>query len=72
MLRVRYRPNELGETGLVEMLPGDSFKILDDHTVKILTYDEEDEKYRITGFIHPNRWESIVQVEDATIDGDDF
>lgn len=64
MVRVRYTPNELGESGIVENLDADKFEVLEDSTVKLTKLNEDSGKYRVVGFIHPHRWESIVLVDE--------
>jgi hypothetical protein len=64
MIRIRYRPTELME-GAVDTVIGDKFIILPDNTVEIKQLNERTGKYRVVGMIHPDRWESVVLMEDT-------
>lgn len=60
-VRVRYAPTELSE-GVVEVLHDvDAFVVLDDNTVELRRYTSPG-KYKVVGFINPERWASIVDV----------
>jgi len=65
MVRVRYVPTELSE-GVVENLDADYFVIQEDNTVE-LRRNTGDRRYKVVGFIHPTRWLSVVQVQDAEV-----
>lgn len=63
-VRVRYVRTELSE-GIVEVIGNvDYFVVLDDNTVE-LRKRTPNNKYKVTGYIHPARWESIVVTDDA-------
>lgn len=64
MLRVRYKAMEFNE-GVVEYLDADSYAILEDHTVELRRVNPATRKYRVVGALHPDRWDSIVILEDA-------
>lgn len=64
-VRVRYTRTELSE-GVVETLAADKFVVLGDNTIELREITESG-KYRVVGYIHPNRWESILLVDDAEI-----
>jgi len=58
VVQVRYRPMELSE-GIVETFPADDFEILQDNTIRLVLNGEP------IGFIHPERWDSIVVLIDS-------
>lgn len=63
-VRIRYRPNELGEQGVVEVLTEpDSYTVDEDNTVRL--YLHVNGKKVPCGFIHGGRWDSIVTVADV-------
>lgn len=62
-VRIRYVRTELSE-GVVETLYDvDKFEISDDNTLVLKAVNPESGKYRTVGFVHPQRWESVVLVE---------
>lgn len=65
MVRVRYCPTELSE-GVVETLDADQFVVHDDNTLELRKVNPETKKFRVVGFVHPKRWESVVLVDEKT------
>lgn len=64
-VRIRYLRTELSE-GIVETLHEvDKFTVQDDNSVELRSFNEETQKYKVVGYIHPDRWESIMLVEDS-------
>ena len=67
MLRVRYRPTDLGEGGLVEVLDVDRWTVLEDHSVKLYRLTKAG-KRKVVGTLHPDRWDSLVEVREVEDD----
>lgn len=69
-VRIRYARTELSE-GVVEVLHEvDKFSIHEDNSVELRGFNPDTNKYRIIGWIHPMRWESIVILDEAGINND--
>lgn len=61
--RIRYARTELSE-GVVETLADvDKFEVSDDNTLVLKGINPDTGKYRVIGFVHPNRWESILLLD---------
>ena len=67
MIRVRYKAMEFNE-GVVEYLDADKYVLYEDHSVELRRFNPETGKYRVVGTLHPDRWDSIVVMEDAEDD----
>lgn len=64
-VRVRYTRTELSE-GVVETFSNaDRFVVHDNNTIE-LRQATESGKYRVMGYIHPDRWESVLIVDEET------
>jgi hypothetical protein len=74
-VRVRYRPHDLGEAGVVERFEeANGFFVHDDNTLELRNrFDDEDgrPKYFVCGEVHPDRWDSVVLEDDDEQGGDD-
>lgn len=61
MIRIRYRPTELSE-GAIDLIDADKFVVLDDNTVELRKRSSTG-KYKVVGFVHPDRWESVTHAD---------
>lgn len=68
-VRVRYRPNELGETGVVEIFyNADGWREDDDGNIILTrTYetDEGESRRSRVGVVKADRWDSVMVEESA-------
>ena len=64
MLRIRYARTELSE-GIVEDLDADKFVVHEDNTLELRRINPKTGRYRVVGMVHPDRWESIMLVEES-------
>lgn len=68
-VRIRYAGTELCPEGVVEIVhEANGYVVEDDNTLvlKQQWWDEDDERNRrrTVGTVHPDRWQSVVNVDD--------
>jgi len=71
-VRIRYRANELSEGIVEEIHEANAFHVHEDNTLELretsTVKDNEGKRRtrtRVVGEVHPDRWDSIVLLENA-------